>query len=86
MGTVHLDLDDDLVALLRQSNESVPQAVVELTVMELFRRGTSSGGRAARLLGMPRLDFVRHAADVGIPYFDMDADDWEAELAFIRTL
>lgn len=86
MSTVQLELDDDLVALLREANASVPGAVLELTVMELFRRGSISGGKAAQLLGMSRLTFIRHAADLGIPYFDLGKDDWERERAFIETL
>lgn len=86
MSTVQLELDEDLVALLRESNDSVPRAMVELAVTELYRRGSISGGKAAELLGMSRLDVVRHAAELGIPYFDMDSDDWEAERAFVGGL
>ena len=86
MSIVQLELDEDLVTLLRESNESVPRAMVELAVTELFRRGSISGGKATGFLGMSRLDFVRHAAESGIPYFDMDSDDWEAERAFLKSL
>ncbi len=86
MGIVQLELDENLVTLLQESNESGPRAMVELAVTELFRRGSSSGGKAAELLGMSRLSFVRHAAELGIPYFDMDSDDWEAERAFLKSL
>lgn len=86
MSTVQLELDDDLAALLRESNASLPNAVLELTVMELYRRGTLSGGKAAQVLGMSRLDFIHHAADLGIPYFNLDKDDWDTERAFLDTL
>lgn len=79
-------MDEDLVALLRESNASVSGAVLELTVMELYRRGSISGGKAAQLLGMSRLAFVRHAAGLGLPYFNLEKDDWETERAFIDTL
>lgn len=74
MSTVQRELDN-LVALLREANASVPGAVLELTVMELYRRGSISGGKAAHLLGMTRLAFIHHAADLGIPYFNLDKDD-----------
>lgn len=86
MSTVQFEVDDDLIALLREANESVPRAMVELTVMELFRRGSISGGKAAQLLGMSRLEFIRHAADLGIPYFNLDPEDWETERAFVDSL
>jgi predicted HTH domain antitoxin len=81
-----LDLDEDLVALLQESNASVPSAVLELTVMELYRRGSISGGKAAQLLGMTRLAFIYHAANLGIPYFNLAKDDRETERAFLDTL
>lgn len=86
MSIVPVELDDGLIALLREANEhrSVPEAVRELTVMELYRRGALSGGKAAELLGLPRLDFIHRAADVGIPYFNWDQAEWEAELAAIE--
>jgi len=86
VSTVQLELDEDLVALLQESNASVPGAVLEPTVMELYRRGSISGGKAAQLLGMTRLAFIHHAADLGIPYFNLDTDDWETDRAFIDAL
>ena len=86
MSTVQIELNEDLEALLRQSNESVPRAMLELTVTELYRRAAISGGKAAQLLGMSRLEFHRHAADLGIPYFNLDRDDWEAERAFLDAV
>src|ERR1051326_1973745 len=81
MSTVQLELEDDLVALLQQNNQPLQQAAKELIVLELYRRGTLSSGKAAELFGMPRWEFVRYAADLGIPYFEKREDEWEAERA-----
>lgn len=86
MSTVKLDLEDDLVALLRQLNQPVQQAARELIVLELYRRGTISSGRAAELLGMSRWEFIRHASHLGIPYFAITEDEWEAERKRSETL
>ncbi len=67
-------------------NESVPRALLELSVTELYRRGAIFGGKAAQLLGMSRLAFHRHTADLGIPYVNLDRDQWEAERAFLDSL
>lgn len=85
MSTVSIELDDGLVALLREANEnhSVPAAVRELTVMGLYRRGAISGGKAAELLGLSRLDFIHRAAAVGIPYFNWDQEQLDVELASV---
>lgn len=79
MSTVSIDLEEDLVALLRQSNQSVERAVRELIVLELYRRGTISSGKAALVLGMSRVEFIQYASRLGIPFFAMTGAEWQAE-------
>lgn len=79
MSVVQLDLEEDLVALLHQLNQSVQSAARELMVLELYRRGTVSSGKAAQLLGLSRWEFIHRASGLGIPYFDMTEDEWKAE-------
>ena len=86
MSSVTLELEDDLVVLLNQTQRPLPQAVRELMVLELYRRGTISSGRAAELLAMPRWEFVRYASHLGIPYLDMTEEEWEAERAHSEAL
>jgi len=42
-------LDDDVVAALQQLNQPLEQAARECIVLELYRRGTISSGKAAEL-------------------------------------
>jgi predicted HTH domain antitoxin len=86
MSTFKLDLEDDLVALLHNSNQSVQSAVRELIVLELYRRGAISSGKAAEILGMTRWDFIHHASYLGIPYLALTEDEWEAERRQSETL
>jgi predicted HTH domain antitoxin len=79
MNTVRFDLEEDLVALLHQLNQPVERSVRELVVLELYRRGMISSGKAGELLGMSRLQFIHHASHLGIPYFALTKDEWEAE-------
>jgi predicted HTH domain antitoxin len=80
---VTVQLEDQLVALLHQTNQPLPEAVREMLVLELYRRGTVSSGKAAELLGLTRLDFIQHASHLGLPYFNMTSDEWAAEKAAI---
>jgi len=50
-------------------------------VFELYRRRLISSGRAADLLGIPRLEFIHRASELGIPYFRFTEDEWLAEVA-----
>jgi predicted HTH domain antitoxin len=86
MSSVKIEIEEPLAALLHQTNQPVQQAGREMIVLELYRRGTISSGKAAELLGMERIDFIKHASRLGIPYIDMTEDEWAAEKAASETL
>ena len=58
----------------------------ESIILELYRQGKISSGKAAELLGMPRIAFIQHASDLGIPFFDMTEEEWRAEVDQARKL
>ena len=84
MSTVCVDLDEAVAGLRHQTNQPVNEAASEMIVLELYRRGSVSSGKAAELLGMTRVDFIRHASHLGIPFIDMTSDEWEAEKATVE--
>ncbi|MBA3945988.1 MAG: UPF0175 family protein [Herpetosiphonaceae bacterium] len=79
MSAVTLQLEDELVALLHSANQPIQRTAHELIVLELYRRATISSGKAAQLLGMSRFEFIRHASRLGLAFFDLTEDEWEAE-------
>jgi predicted HTH domain antitoxin len=79
VSTLSIDLEEDVVALLRQSNQPVERAAHEWIVPELYRRGAISSGKAAQLLGRSRGEFIQCASRMGIPYFAMTEDEWKTE-------
>jgi len=86
MSAITIEFEDELAALLHESNQPVGQLVREFVVLELYRRGSISSGKAAELLGMPRWEFVRYASRLGIAMFDMTEDEWRAERAQVEDL
>ena len=86
MQTLKLDLPQELAALLQGFNQPLEQSARELMVLELYRRGVISSGKAAELLEMERFAFVRHASRLGIAFFDMAENEWEAETKLIENL
>ena len=86
MGVVRIEIEEPLAALLHQTNQPAQQAGREMIVLELYRRGTISSGKASELLGMGRIDFIKHASRLGIPYIDMTEDEWAAEKATSDSL
>jgi predicted HTH domain antitoxin len=85
MSTVSVELDSAVVDLLRRRGQPVERSAIELIVVELVRRHEISRGRAAELLGMSRWDFVDYSAQLGIPYFDMTKEEWDAEVESIKS-
>ena len=86
MTTISLALEDELAALLHERHQSVERSARELIILELYRRGTISSGKAAKLLEMTRWELVRYSSKLGIPFFDMTADEWDSELESARAL
>jgi predicted HTH domain antitoxin len=74
-----VELDDELAMLLERIQQPLEKATREAAVLELYRRDVISSGRAAELLGMQRLDFIRYADELGIPFFRMSKEEWERE-------
>jgi predicted HTH domain antitoxin len=55
-------------------------------VIELYRRGLLSSGKAAEVLGMNRIAFIHYTGRLGIPFFRMTKDEWEAEARQVQEL
>jgi predicted HTH domain antitoxin len=86
MSAIQVDLEEEIIVLLQGLHQPVDQAARELIVLELYRRGSISSGKAAQLLEMPRFEFIRYASRLGIPYFDMTDEEWAAEQARAEAL
>lgn len=79
MNTITLDIEEDIAALLHGTNQTAQSTAREFIVLELYRRGTVSSGKASELLNMSRWEFVRYASCLGIAFFDMTDDEWRSE-------
>ncbi len=86
MTTITLALEDEVAALLQERHQTVEHSARELIILELYRRRVISSGKAAQLLDMTRWELVRYASKLGIPFFDMTADDWKAEREMAEAL
>lgn len=62
------------------------EALPELIVLELYRRGQLSSGKAAELLDMGRIEFIRYASRLGLSFFDLTEAEWEKEVEGLADL
>lgn len=86
MGSVPIELDQELIAVLEELHRPIQEAAHELIVLELYRHGDISGGKAAQLLGMARDEFIHHASQRGIPYLHLSGDELRREIADSRSV
>ncbi len=84
--TINIPLDTELAGLLQMFDKPVSETARELIVLELYRQGRISSGKAGELLDMPRIAFIQHASGLGIPFFDMTDEEWRAEVEQARKL
>ena len=86
MSTIRLELDEDLSKLFGDSPEEIERRALEMIVLQLYRRPKISVGRAAALLGLDQLSFIRWSGSLGIPYLDMTPEEWQQELRVVDKL
>jgi len=84
MSELRFEIPLELVTALQELGD--PDLVAkECIILELYRRSIISSGKAAELLGMDRLEFIRYSGRLGIPYFRASADELAEELQQLRT-
>ncbi|HRV93928.1 MAG TPA: UPF0175 family protein [Anaerolineae bacterium] len=62
------------------SQEAASEVLLRAFVFSLYRQDRISAGKAARLLGVHRMEFIRLLAEEQIPYLDYTKEELEAEL------
>lgn len=84
--TVSLDLPRDLLNVLDVPESELEDALRELIAVQLYTDGRISTGKAAELLGITKLAFVRLLARYDIPYFTQSPEELESEVAALGQL
>jgi hypothetical protein len=67
MSEIRVRVDEDFLPLLGETPEEIERQALEMIVLKLYRRRTISAGRAAAVLGMEELAFIRWTGALGIP-------------------
>jgi predicted HTH domain antitoxin len=66
--------------------KQVPQLVIQWLVFSLFTDGRISSGKAARLLGMSRVDFLALLRAKGVAYINYSEEELAEEFAAVKAL
>ena len=72
---ITINVPSEILPIVARKKKDVPSKVLEYLILELYRLGELSSGKAAQYLNMERFEFVRFASRQGIPYVDMDKEE-----------
>ena len=81
MNTVMLELPIDALALPGVQTEELAREAKFMLALKLFEVGRLSSGKAGKLCGMGRVEFLLAAGRAGVPVVALDDDELSAEFA-----
>jgi predicted HTH domain antitoxin len=81
---VTIQIPSEILPLVAKKRKDIPSKVLEYLILELYRMGELSSGKAAQYLDMERFEFIRFASRRGIPFVDMGRADLSEDLKQAR--
>lgn len=82
---VSIQISPDLLQF-GMNRQNIQRRVTEWLVVSLFVEGQISSGKAAKLLDMPRIDFLAFLKAHGIAYIHYDTDELHDEFEAVEQL
>jgi predicted HTH domain antitoxin len=80
MCTLSVELPESVVQLLAPTAQEASARLAELALIELFRQGELSGGKAAELLGLSRAEWLDLLARHEVPHAVVTEESLEHDL------
>jgi predicted HTH domain antitoxin len=84
--TVTFELPRNLLSALDVPEAMIEETLLEMIALQLYANGRISTGKAAELLSISKLEFIRLLARHDIPYFTQTAEELADEVAAAREL
>lgn len=79
MAELTLNIPDSILATTGLSREELVREASLLLAARLFDQGLVSGGRAAELANLSRVDFMLAISKLGISPIQVDPEDYDRE-------
>jgi len=81
---VEVKLPQSLLIGSGLTRQETSDALLRSYIISLYRQDRISSGKAANLLGIHRLTFIRMLAEEDIPYLDYTSEELEHEVEAVR--
>jgi predicted HTH domain antitoxin len=75
-----IEFPEDILISLKESKEEFVRNIKLYAAIELYKRKKLSLGKAAELVGMPRLEFADFLSKSQIPVLDLNAQELKREI------
>ncbi len=83
--TLNVHIPNDLLTL-GLSQEEIQRRISEWLVFSLFSEGKISSGKAGKLLGLSRLEFIELLKTRGIAFVNYNEEELKAEIESVRKI
>jgi len=80
MGSLTIPYTDDLLAAMGRSPAQLERELRFLLAVKLFELRRVSGGKAAEVAGMSKVEFLDEVARLGVPTINLEDDQLADEL------
>lgn len=77
---VEVKLPRSLFANSGMTRQEASDALLRSYVLTLYRHDKISSGKAAQLLGVHKMSFIRMLSEEGIPYLDFTKDELDQDV------
>jgi predicted HTH domain antitoxin len=81
---LELSFPSEVLDMLTSTCQQSADVIREAAILELYREGKLSSGKAAEVLGMERFEFIRYAGMKGIPYIRLTSEELEEEACLLK--
>lgn len=86
LKTIKVSFPSEVLDEISTTYQDSASLIKESAVLELYREGKISSGKAAEILNMERFEFIRYAGMKGIPYIRITPEELEEEVKFLKKL
>lgn len=83
---ITFNIPDDLLVSLKIGVKGIERDMRQYLAIEYFKHKRLTIGKAARLAGMNRFDFIDLLASEGVVQYDYDENDIKEELQGVKKL
>ncbi len=86
LKTIQIPFPSEISDILTTTYQDSADIIKEAAVLELYREGKISSGKAAEILDMERFEFIRYAGMKGIPFIRISPEELEEEVRLLEEI